>query len=420
LRKQTWLITIAILITGTCAYLYILSQSSGVAVQAVRVELAEMIQYEQATGKVRPVQEQKVFAGASGKVLKVYVKAGDAVTENQILAELDPSDTELRLRQLEAQMEQLQADWSKSNEGPRPEERSLQQENVNQAGLKAAEAARGLDKARNDYDAGIITAEQLRQKENEVKLAQSVVESAKQQLALLEQGPSAADHTKYQAQLKELSAQQELLQKDLTGMKVVSGSGGTVMAVQIREGQLVERGMELLEVANLTRLEVLAEVKETLIPKVKLNQQALIKGSALGGETLHARVVSLAPNAKPSATSTDKKPIVEVTLAFDQDKAGKASPVVLPGYQVDVHFEISKTGAALTIPRNAVQQLDDGSSYVWTVQEDRAIRQPIQLGLRNEVSAEVKQGLETGQTVIVKPPDSLTEQQKVKVESMGK
>jgi HlyD family secretion protein len=412
MRKPAWYVLLAILVAGAGSAFYVQGQRSGTAVTAVTVKQEDIIQYEQASGRIKPIDEYKLYAQAGGRLLQVFVKNGDTVKENQVLAQLDPADTELQLRQLEARLEQLRAEWSKAKEGPRPEEVKLREEEVKQAQIKQGESERVLDKARNDYDAGLIPSEQLRKAQNELLLAQSTVETAKQRLSLLSQGPTPADEAKYEAQVNELEVQREQLSRDRAHMQVIAGYNGTVTNVPVKEGQLVQRGMELFQLADLTRLEVSAEVKETLIANVALGQQALIKGAALGNGQYPVRVSRIAPTAGPSQTSTDKKPVVEVTLTMEQGVTG-----LLPGYNVDVYFEVKRSASALQVPRSAVKQTDDGTSYVWTVDDSRAVRRPVETGIKNEAFVEIRKGLEAGTRVIVKAPDSLKDGEKVKLDS---
>ncbi|MDQ1911117.1 efflux RND transporter periplasmic adaptor subunit [Paenibacillus sp. GD4] len=412
MRKPAWYVLLAILVAGAGSAFYVQGQRSGTAVTAVTVKKEDIIQYEQASGRIKPIDENKLYAQAGGRLLQVFVKNGDTVKENQVLAQLDPADTELQLRQLEARLEQLRAEWSKAKEGPRPEEVKLREEEVKQAQIKQGESERVLDKARNDYDAGLIPSEQLRKAQNELLLAQSTIETAKQRLSLLSQGPTPADEAKYEAQVKELEVQREQLSRDRAHMQVIAGYNGTVTNVPVKEGQLVQRGMELFQLADLTRLEVSAEVKETLIANVALGQQALIKGAALSNGQYPVRVGRIAPAAGPSQTSTDKKPVVEVTLTMEQGVTG-----LLPGYNVDVYFEVKRSASALQVPRSAVKQTDDGTSYVWTVDDSRAVRRPVETGIKNEAFVEIRKGLEAGTRVIVKAPDSLKDGEKVKLDS---
>ncbi len=406
--RMVWAVLLAVLLISASGVLYMFSK--GEEVKVISVTQADLVQYVQATGKVKPKDERKFYAQTNGKLLHVYIKAGDKVREKQVLAEIDPSDTQFKLQQLELQLEQVQADWNKMQEGPKPEEVKLLEESIHQGEIKLAMITREWNKLRNDYDTGTALNTQLQQKEDEMKLAQSALNAAPNNLALIQQGPSLIDRTKYDAKVKEIQLQQEQLEKDLLNMQVVSNRSGTVIDLTVQEGQIVERGRELLTLADLSQIEIISDVKEAQISQIFMNQAAVIEGSALGEEQYKARVIKMAPIAKASQDNQGKKAVVAVTLSLDESTAK-----LLPGYKVDVNFVSGRTESALQVPYAAVKQNDDGTSYVWTAQGTRAVRTPIETGIKNEAFIEVKKGLEAGSLVIVNVPDSLRDQQKIAV-----
>lgn len=232
--RMVWAVLLAVLLISASGVLYMFSK--GEEVKVISVTQADLVQYVQATGKVKPKDERKFYARTNGKLLHVYIKAGDKVREKQVLAEIDPSDTQFKLQQLELQLEQVQADWNKMQEGPKPEEVKLLEESIHQGEIKLAMITREWNKLRNDYDTGTALNTQLQQKEDEMKLAQSALNAAPNNLALIQQGPSLIDRTKYDAKVKEIQLQQEQLEKDLLNMQVVSNRNGTVIDLTVQEG----------------------------------------------------------------------------------------------------------------------------------------------------------------------------------------
>ncbi|MUG72939.1 HlyD family secretion protein [Paenibacillus validus] len=314
--RMVWAVLLAVLLISASGVLYMFSK--GEEVKVISVTQADLVQYVQATGKVKPKDERKFYAQTNGKLLHVYIKAGDKVREKQVLAEIDPSDTQFKLQQLELQLEQVQADWNKMQEGPKPEEVKLLEESIHQGEIKLAMITREWNKLRNDYDTGTALNTQLQQKEDEMKLAQSALNAAPNNLALIQQGPSLIDRTKYDAKVKEIQLQQEQLEKDLLNMQVVSNRSGTVIDLTVQEGQIVERGRELLTLADLSQIEIISDVKEAQISQIFMNQAAVIEGSALGEEQYKARVIKMAPIAKASQDNQGKKAVVAVTLSLDE------------------------------------------------------------------------------------------------------
>jgi RND family efflux transporter MFP subunit len=408
MRKLWWFILLAVLLIAASGGLYM--QSKGESVKAIRVSQADLMQYVQVTGKVKMKEERKFYAQTDGKLLHVYIKAGDTVKEKQVLAEIDPSDTQYKLRQLELQLEEIQADWNKMKEGPKPEELKILEENVHQGELKLATATRELNYTRNDYDGGNATTAELLAREDAMKMAQSSLVVAQNNLSLSQQGPSSSDAAKYNGKIKEIQLQQDQLKKDLLNMQIISNWSGTITDLPVQEGEIVARGREMLTLSDPSQIEIVADVKETFISQVFMNQEAVIKGSALGKEQFNAHVIKMAPTASASQSTQDTKPVRSVTLGLD-----KTSAKLVPGYNVDVNFVVSRVNSALQVPNGAIKQNQDGTNYVWTVQGSKAVRMPVETGIKNETAIEVKKGLEADSLVIVNVPDSLKDQQKITV-----
>jgi HlyD family secretion protein len=408
MRKLWWFILLAILLIAASGGWYM--QSKGASVEAIRVSQADLMQYVQVTGKVKMKEERKFYAQTDGKLLHVYIKVGDTVKEKQVLAEIDLSEAQYKLQQLELQLEEMQADWNKMKEGPQPQELKILEENVHQGELKLASETRQLNYTRNDYDRGIATKTELLAKEDALNMAQSALVIAQNNLSLSQQGPSSSDTTKYNAKIKQIQLQQDQLNKDLLNMQIISNWSGTITDLPVQEGQVVARGWEMLTLSDPSQIEIVADVKEAFISQVFMNQEAVIKGTALGKEQFNAHVIKLAPTASASQSTQDTKPVRSVTLGLD-----KTSAKLVPGYNVDVNFVVSRVNSALQVPNGAIKENQDGTSYVWTVQGSKAVRMPVETGIKNDTAIEVKKGLEADSLVIVNVPDSLRDQQKITV-----
>ncbi|MGG1254023.1 efflux RND transporter periplasmic adaptor subunit [Brevibacillus agri] len=389
---------------------YYLSQA--VEVRVVPVIQDDLVQTIQASGKVRPKEEHTLFAQASGRLLRLYVESGDMVKENQVIAELDTTDAESQLQQLQMQAVQIQADWEKMKEGPKPEEVKRLEELVRQQEINVDAKTKEWQRLQTEYEIGAIPKVVWEEKEDELRLAQSQLEAARHELELAYQGPTAADADKYRAKLEEIRLQQDQLREDLMHMQIISRKSGTVIDLPVKEGQWVTKGTELLTIADLSELKVVSQVKENLMGNIHMGQEAIVEGSSLGKEQLPARVIEIAPVAKPSASNPEKKAVVEVTLGLQE-----GNPKLLSGLNVDVHFVVNHAKQVLQVPIAAIKKKTDGTNYLWIVQENKATQVPVEVGIRNDKYIEVTKGVQVNDLVIVNSPDMLKEGQNVKVVS---
>ena len=79
----------------------------------------------------------------------------------------------------------------------------------------------------------------------------------------------------------------------------------------------------------------------------------------------------------------------------------------------EVGGAVSTASRTVTVPKAALQQ-HNGRDVVWIVQDGRAERRAITLGLTNGDEAVVNAGLAAGERVVVKVPAGLTDGARVK------
>ena len=82
------------------------------------------------------------------------------------------------------------------------------------------------------------------------------------------------------------------------------------------------------------------------------------------------------------------------------------------GYRVEVRIVLWQEQDVLRVPVGALFRQGDGWA-VFVVEEGRVRRQTVQLGQRNENEGQITSGLEAGATLVLHPPDTLTDGMRV-------
>ena len=97
------------------------------------------------------------------------------------------------------------------------------------------------------------------------------------------------------------------------------------------------------------------------------------------------------------------------------DFAGETWPGNLgDGYRVEVRIVTWQDPAVLKVPVGALFRRGEDWA-VFLVESGRARLQPVQLGQRNDREGQILNGLSEGQTVVLHPPDTLTDGARVRV-----
>ena len=77
-----------------------------------KVQRGEMTSELIFTGRVAPVETQELAFAAAGRVAKINVRRGDAVTKDQLLAELELGQDVYALRRAQANLRSPNSNWN--------------------------------------------------------------------------------------------------------------------------------------------------------------------------------------------------------------------------------------------------------------------------------------------------------------------
>jgi membrane fusion protein (multidrug efflux system) len=137
--------------------------------------------------------------------------------------------------------------------------------------------------------------------------------------------------------------------------KVYAPISGSVLSVNIKEGEMAGPGMPIITLLNISNIKVTAEVPESYLKAIKKGDKIDIELPALG-ETRSAKI-NLIGNAINPANRTFK---IEAALS-NRDK------VLKPNLLANVKLNDYTKANAVSIPVELVQQEVGGKSFVYSV-----------------------------------------------------
>ncbi|HCG64791.1 MAG TPA: hypothetical protein DIW48_05440 [Sphaerochaeta sp.] len=180
--------------------------------------------------------------------------------------------------------------------------------------------------------------------------------------------------------------------------KVDAPVDGTVLAVNFAVGATVSPQAALVRIGLLDSLEVEVAIAERFIGNVAIGSETEAVFKAYPGQKFTGKVVSLSPVLHP-ATRT-----LKVNIALDDPQG-----LIKVGMFPSVMIYTDRVEAALLIARESI--LYEGSqAYVYVVDDQMKIhRKNISLGLVVDEVAQVTEGLENGESVVVQGQTLLTE-----------
>jgi membrane fusion protein, copper/silver efflux system len=169
---------------------------------------------------------------------------------------------------------------------------------------------------------------------------------------------------------------------------VTAPRAGVVLHRGISVGTAVDPSTEIVTVADLSQIWVLAEVSEGDIPNVEVGTPAELEFKASGREPFEAQVEFLYP------TLSERTRTLRVRFAVEN-----GSGTLRPGIYGSATFRVEPRGT-LTVSRDAI--VDTGSTqHVFVVAGERRFApRTVKLGTRFGERVEVRQGLAEGDSIV--------------------
>ena len=198
------------------------------------------------------------------------------------------------------------------------------------------------------------------------------------------------------SQLSSATAQLESAEIQLAYTEIRAPFDALVVTRNIKLAQYVTPGTTLFRISDFTPLLCRVEVPEKDLPRVRDGQPAHLRVGAYPGETFTAAVARMRPTVDP-ATGT-----FTVTLEVDGRRK------LRPGMFASVYLQTDTHDDALVIPRDALV-LDSLGDTVYIKDGDVSARREVRLGLRDEDSVEILEGLDEGDLLIVIGQDGLAD-----------
>jgi len=340
-------------------------------------------------GETRVHDRFVVSAPVAGRVLRVGLEPGDAVKANETpLATFRPMtagllDDRTRL-ELQARVAAAQA----AVNGARVDEE--------RARAQRDQAERDYARAKQLVGAGAVSRERLEAADLALITWRTTVDRAVTAVRAAE------------ADLRMARASLMTPGRDAGGAAIVLRSpvDGVVLR-RLRESEaVVPQGEPILEVGDVSKLEVVADFLSTDAVRIRPGQDVLI-GRWGGAEAIRGRVRLVEPAGftKVSALGVEEQ---RVNVIVGIDDPALALTRLGDRFRVEVRVIVWEAADVVKVPIGSLVR--DGDRWsVFVVREGRAVRTPLVVGQRNDSEAEVTSGIAAGTTVVAFPGSGLAD-----------
>lgn len=313
--------------------------NTGLAVETAFVESGEIFQSITVPGRVVSKQRVNVSSARAGRLVEIHVEEGERVTKGQVLAKLDD-------RELLSRLKRAQANLTNAREGIVVAERTLSR--LRRAHAKGAVARRFVEDAEVDLRAARSNAG-----------------------VVVEEVHSAT--------------------LEFNSQKITAAFAGTVTSRFAEIGQWVGPSETLFTLVDETQREIEVRVDSADSVAIDVGQVVAVSSDAFPGLEWEESVVRLgaATDNKSNANS------VKVYISLGDD-----APLLRIGQQVDTDIRTAWNPNTLKIPFEALISRD-GQTMVAVLSEGRVRMKQVETGIEDFAMAEIKQGLNEGEMVIL-------------------
>jgi macrolide-specific efflux system membrane fusion protein len=351
---------IALVCAGGFATYSYFGKKNDAPIATVTVAQGDVERTVTSLGKLKPKDYVDVGTQVSGQLKNVPIEIGDRVKKGDLIAEIDATVYETRVRTGRANLDNLR-------------EQLIQQQ------AEANLASQLATRSQNLLQERAISQETVEQNQSALKVATAKVNAT-------------------QAQIR---ASQATLEGDIANLgytKIYSPMAGTVVSQTSLQGQTVNSNQQapvIVRVANLDTMTVWAQVAEADVVKIKAGIPAYFSTLGNPDQRWQGKVRQVMPTPE---TIND---VVLYNVLVDVDNRDQ---VLMSDMTVQVFFVLDEAKGVPVVPLNALQPArgkDAGAYRARVVNGDDIQPRTVKVGVTSRTNAQVLSGLALGDKVVV-------------------
>ena len=185
---------------------------------------------------------------------------------------------------------------------------------------------------------------------------------------------------------------------------ITAPRGGVLIARDVERGDVVQPGKALMVLSPAGETQVILQIDERNLSRLKLGQPALASVDAFPQDRIPAEVVYINPGVDA------QRGTVQVKLRIPHPPAYLKQDMT-----VSADIEVARSPGALAVPAEALRDAAGAAPWVLVATDGRIERRAVTLGLRGNGIAEVRSGLAEGDVVLLAGNSRQTAGRRVRV-----
>jgi len=398
--KKKIIFGIPIIILLFAVVIILVQRGSKLAVASTKVDYGEFVIKLIESGEVSAIHSASVSAPRIRGRLQInkLIKDGSKVKEGDIVVQFDMVETQQEMLKSLSDLKIAQNEIEKKLSDIESQNRTDQME-LDSTKLQYEEARLELKKT-------ILLSEveqekiKLRYEQAEKKYQETLKKMESQNMS------NKADLNVLHEKKAKAEADYKMAKKSLEDMTLRAPKEGLVVLKEIwkgtgmskvQEGDQVWPGYPILEIPDLSAMEIKMHLNEVDVSKVKPGQEALISIDAFPDKVFSGKVERVASMATKKDWDAKIKTFETIVSLNEMD------PRMRPGMTCMVDIIIKKIPDVVSVPIDSVFERE-GKTIVYVIGSRSPKKKEVALGERNTTHIIVKQGLSPGDKIALRDP----------------
>ena len=329
-----------------------------------------------ATGEIFATELIDVGAQVSGQIKKLYVKLGDQVKKGDMIASIDSSTQQNSIDNKEAQLA------------------------IYKAQLESAKVALNIAKTQFDRENALFAKNATSKQE---------FESAKNTFSA-----NSAKIKELEAQIKQTNIELSTAKINLGYTKITAPRDGTVVSVQVEEGQTVNANQTtptIVNIADLSHVKMKMQIAEGDITKIKVGTpveysilseptkkfQTTVSSIDPGLTTLSDGSYGSSSSNKSSYSSSSSSS--SAVYYYAQSIVDNKDGILRIGMTTQNELLIANVEDAIIVPSIGIKK-DENGTFVYVLKDGKPVKTAVKTGIKDNLDTQIISGINEGDEII--------------------
>ena len=329
-----------------------------------------------ATGEIFATELIDVGAQVSGQIKKLYVKLGDQVKKGDMIASIDSSTQQNSIDNKEAQLA------------------------IYKAQLESAKVALNIAKTQFERENALFAKNATSKQE---------FESVKNTFS-----SNSAKIKELEAQIKQTNIELSTAKINLGYTKITAPRDGTVVSVQVEEGQTVNANQTtptIVNIADLSHVKMKMQIAEGDITKIKVGTpveysilseptkkfQTTVSSIDPGLTTLSDGSYGSSSSSKSSYSSSSSSS--SAVYYYAQSIVDNKDGILRIGMTTQNELLIANVKDAIIVPSIGIKK-DENGTFVYVLKDGKPVKTAVKTGIKDNLDTQIISGINEGDEII--------------------